>query len=255
MTSKSRHKRNRVIKSRYRRLARKRARPPRPPDEKDPPISGDTTNSDAPISPISSINLEGQPSPVRPQPNTKHFPTLLKAPHPKHKCRKVCRRRHKRFSLSKTETKCAYRHQFYRKRGQSSHNTPVNQPCQMEQNNSTSTTSNESPSHHLEVDNNLPIPSTHVDESMELPSLNPIQPINLPVPQQSTHSYQLNQQAFWLIGAYFRSTSYCLRSNTTSASKFRSNRPLTIMGVVRCALGLFILTLPPLKQDYSYLGM
>ena len=243
MTSKSRHKRNRVIKIRYRRLARKRAKPPCPPDEKDPPTSGDATNSDTPINPTTSLNLECQPSLARPQPNTTHSPSLIKAPHPKHKCRKVCRRRYKRLSLSKQVTKCAYRHQFYRKRGKFPYNTPINQSGQMEHNNSIPTTSKETPLHHFEVDNSLPNPSTRVDESIELTSPTSIQPANLPLPQQSTHQHQLNQQAFWLIGAYFRSIPYCLRSNTTSASNFHFNRPLTIMGVIRCAVVLFILTL------------
>src|SRR6056300_743256 len=114
----------------------------------------------------------------------------------------------------------------------------------MEHNNSIPTTSKETPLHNFEVDNSLATPSTRVDESIELTSPTSIQPANLPLPQQSTHQHQLNQQAFWLIGAYFRSIPYCLRSNTTSASNFHFNRPLTIMGVIRCAVVLFILTLP-----------
>ena len=239
MTSKSRNKRNRAIKLRYRRLARKRARrgkPPRPPDEKDPPISVDTPTSNAPTNPSNSP-LVCNPSLVQPPPNITHSDIQLIAPHKKHKCRYVFNCRFKRLPRHKREIKMAHQldleEQIHTYRSLFPHGSSIHQSNQVAQPQPTSYPSIEQQQHPSEADNSLPCPSTPVDKSIDIIPTNSFQPISPPVHLQSTHRNQLNHQVFWLIGTYFRSIF----------TIFYRKRHLTVMWVVRCALAVFILTL------------
>ena len=232
MTSKSRNKRNRAIKLRYRRLARKRAKPPRPPDEKDPPISVDTPTSNAPTNPSNSP-LVCNPSLVQPPPNITHSDIQLLAPHKKHKCRYVFNCRFKRLSRHKREIKMSHQldleGQIHTYRSLFPHGSSIHQSNQVAQPQPTSYPSIEQQQHPSEADNSLPCPSTPVDKSIDTIPINSFQPISPPVHLQSTHRNQLNHQVFWLIGTY-------LRSNFTN---FHRKCHLTHW----CALAVFILTL------------
>lgn len=239
MTSKARHKRNRVIKNRYRRLARKRAKPPRPPDEQEPPDPGDIINHTPPNSPTSNT-VECESNIEQNQPNN----IQLQAPQRQHKCRYVCRRRRKRLSPPKQAIKRAYRCQFYRRHGVNPYKKPIHQPTHEEQDDSPMPTPKEASNNNPANDPPLPSPSTPVDQLINFTPIDRPQPHHRPTHLPITQPNQLNHHAIWLISAYFRSKLQGYRSNKdtkNSAPKFCRKSSLTCRCVFRCAMFLLLL--------------